>query len=103
MPKKIKPLTLIKLHVVVMGFIGLIAGILYSFGGLLIDTLVTLGWVVTSETPGLSYGTFLAFGALIGMPLIFAIAGLISGIIIALVYSLISKWKTLDKIIDFRV
>jgi hypothetical protein len=31
--------------------------------------------MTTNETPGLGFGTVLAFGALIGMPVIFAIAG----------------------------
>lgn len=55
--------------------VGLVLGIVYSFGGLLIDSLVSLGWVTSSETSGLSMGTVLAFGALIGMPLIFGMLG----------------------------
>ena len=68
---KINVLSLAKVHALTAGFLGLIAGILYSFGGLLIDALVSLDWITSSETPGLSYGTVLAFGALIGMPMIF--------------------------------
>ena len=70
------------------GLIGLVLGILYSFGGLLIDTLVSLGWMTTTETPGLSMGTLLAFGALVGMPLIGAIAGFAAGIVEAILYNL---------------
>jgi hypothetical protein len=72
--------------------IGLLAGIIYSFGGLIIDALVTIGWVTTTETPGLSYGTVLAFGALIGMPIIFAAFGFVAGIISAILYNLFAKW-----------
>ena len=72
--------------------LGLICGIIYSFGGLIIDTLVTLEWVTTSETPGISYGTALAFGALIGMPLIGAVAGLLIGLVEAVLYILFAKW-----------
>ena len=56
---------------------GLCAGILYAFGGLLIDIGVSLGWLLaeTMQTPGLSIGTLYAFGALIGIPLIFALGG----------------------------
>ena len=68
--------------------IGLIFGIIYSFGGLIIDTLVSLGWVTTTETPGLSYGTILAFGALIGMPLIGLAGGFIVGIAGGIMYNL---------------
>ena len=68
---------------VLMALIGMLCGMLYSFGGLLIDTSVALG-VLSSEamsTPGLSFGTVLAFGALIGMPVIFAVAGFLLGIV----------------------
>lgn len=74
--------------------LGIIAGILYSFGGLLVDSLVTLGWIsgVPFGTPGLSYGTVLAFGALFGMPLIFAAFGLVGGVFGAVFYNLATKW-----------
>ncbi len=76
-----------------MGLIlGLAAGILYSFGGLIIDTLVSLEWITSSETPGLSYGTVLAFGALIGMPIIFAVFGFAAGLVVAILFNLIAKW-----------
>ena len=81
-----------KLQTVVFGLLGLLAGILYSFGGLLIDTLVTIGWITSSETPGLSYGTILAFGALLGMPIIFAVVGFVVGIIGAILYNIFAKW-----------
>lgn len=71
--------------------VGLILGILYSFGGAIIDTLVSLNILNTAETPGLSYGTVLAFGALIGMPLISAAIGLVGGAIGACLYNFISK------------
>ena len=90
--KSIKLLSLAKIQLVLAACLGLAAGVLYSFGGLVIDTLVTLGWISVAETPGLSYGTLLAFGALIGMPLIFGIAGFILGIIEAILYNLLVKW-----------
>ena len=65
--------------------IGLVLGIIYSVGGLIVDASVTLGWITSAETPGLSWGTVLAFGALIGMPIIFAIPGVVLGAIAALV------------------
>ena len=64
--------------------VGLVLGIIYSFGGLIVDLGVTLGWITSAETPGLSWGTVLAFGALIGMPIIFAIPGIVLGTIAAL-------------------
>jgi hypothetical protein len=90
--KKIKPFSLAKFQAVLFALLGLVAGIVYSFGGLAIDTLVTLGWVTTTETPGLSYGTVLAFGALIGMPGIGMITGLIVGFVSAILYNLFAKW-----------
>ena len=82
--------------------IGLICGIIYSFGGLLVDTLVS--WGLSSgeywSTPGLSYGTILAFGALIGMPLIFGIGGFALGLVEGLLYALIGKrikWMQIEK------
>lgn len=59
--------------------VGLVFGLIYSFGGLMVDSLVSLGWMTSSETPGLSVGTLLAFGALIGMPLIFGVLGFLVG------------------------
>ncbi len=93
--KKIKRIGIFSFSIfqaVLGGLIGMVCGILYSFGGLLIDVLVTLGWVTTNETPGLSYGTALAFGALVGMPLIFSVAGFLLGIAEAVLYNLFAKW-----------
>lgn len=83
-----------KFQCVIFGIVGLFCGIVYSCGGLLIDILVSLNWLSSEvmETPGLSYGTALAFGALIGMPIIFALAGFVLGIIEGIVYNLFSKW-----------
>ena len=58
-----------------MAYLGLVCGVLYSFGGLVVD-LVTIG---------LNWGTVLAFGALLGMPAIFGLAGLILGALVALI------------------
>lgn len=65
--------------------IGLIFGIFYSFGGFIIDLMVSahLLSTVTMGTSGLGIGTLLAFGAIIGMPAIFAILSIILGIILA--------------------
>jgi len=89
--KQINILEFTKILTIGFTALGLLLGILYSFGGLLIDTLVTLGWIVSNETPGLSYGTVLAFGALIGMPLIGAIFGFLTGLIGSTLYNLTTK------------
>ena len=84
-----------KLQALMLGLIGLVCGILYSFGGFLIDALVSMG-VLSAEamsTPGLSAGTLLAFGALIGMPLIFAFFGLLLGLIEGFLFNLLPGWS----------
>lgn len=91
--KKINTLSFAKFQALLMGLTGVLFGILYSFGGLFIDTLVSLE-IVSPElasTPGLSFGTVLAFGALIGMPLLFAFIGFLFGIIEALLFNLVAK------------
>jgi hypothetical protein len=92
--KKMGVLSFAKLQAVIMAIVGIIAGILYSFGGLIIDVLVSMGWVssASASTPGLSFGTVLAFGALIGMPIIFATFGFIVGLTEAVLYNLFARW-----------
>jgi hypothetical protein len=90
--KKINVLSFVRFQTIMGAIIGLIFGIVYSFGGLMVDALVSIGWVSNIETPGLSYGTALAFGALVGMPIIFAIFGLILGLIEAFLFNILSRW-----------
>jgi len=90
--KKIKALSFIKFQTVLFAILGLLAGILYSFGGLIIDGLVSAGWITSLETPGLSYGTVMAFGALIGMPIISAAAGFIVGLAEVFLFVLFARW-----------
>ena len=71
--------------------LGLIAGVIYSFGGAIIDTLVSAGWITSDETPGLSSGTALAFGALLGMPVIGGVAGLVTGVSGAWLYNSVAS------------
>ena len=77
--RKLGVLSLAKLLAGLMAFVGLIAGISYSFGGATIDVLVSKGWITSASTPGVGWGTALAFLALIAMPSIFATFGLIAG------------------------
>lgn len=57
-----------------MACLGLVCGVLYSVGGLVIDVL----------TIGLNRGTAMAFMALIGMPVVFGAFGFVGGVLIAL-------------------
>lgn len=88
---RVKMFSLAKFQAVLFALLGLIAGILYSFGGLVIDTLVSLNLMQTNETPGLSEGTILAFGALIGMPLIFFLFGFALGFVQSVLYNIYAK------------
>ena len=56
-------------------YLGLFCGVLYSFGGVVVDLL----------TIGLNWGTVMAFGALVGMPAIFGTLGFFLGALIALI------------------
>lgn len=99
----IKVFALAKFQAILTALLGLLAGILYSFGGLIIDTLVSLQWITSIETPGLSYGTFLAFGALIGMPVLFGVFGFFAGVIQAILYNVfVKKFELNNTIIDFK-
>ena len=82
----------VKWCTIIFGTIGLILGIIYSFGGLLIDILVTLDIIISTETPGLSYGSILAFGALIVMPILFVIIGFFVGGVGVVPYNIIANF-----------
>ncbi len=62
-----------------MAWVGLGCGVLYSFGGLVVDLL----------TIGLNWGTAMAFGALVGMPVLFAAAGFLGGALVAVVVGIV--------------
>ncbi len=80
--KKIGVLFLAKLQAVTLAIVGLLAGILYSFGGFVYDVITT---------GSVNFGTALAFLALIGMPIIFATFGFIIGLIEAFLYNLFAR------------
>lgn len=90
--KKVGIFSLAKFQSILFAMLGMVAGIIYSFGGFVVDTLVSLGCFTTSETPGLSAGTLLAFGALLGMPIIFSVFGFMLCIIEALLFNQFAKW-----------
>ena len=77
MRKKIKVLSYALFQLFIFSLLGLVAGMIYSFGGLIYDFLTT----------GLNYGTALAFLAIIGMPIISGIFGFFIGLIEALLYN----------------
>ena len=80
--KKLGVLFSAKLQAILMSFMGLVAGILYAFGGAIYELL----------TGTLNSGTALAFLALIGMPIVFAAFGFVAGAMGALLYNLAANW-----------
>jgi len=80
--KRIGILSFAKLQGLVFAFLGLLAGIAYSFGGFFYELF----------TASLNTGTALAFLALLGMPAIFGVLGLISGAVEAVIYNLLARW-----------
>ena len=62
--------------------LGLLAGILYSFGGFLYEL----------ATNSLNTGTALAFFALVGMPAIFGACGFALGLVEALLFNIFARW-----------
>ena len=58
-----------------MTYLGLVCGVFYAVGGLVIDML----------TIGLNWGAAMAFMALVGMPVVFGAFGFLCGALIALV------------------
>ncbi len=70
--KTMRVFSFAKFQAVLTAPVGLIAGILYSFGGAIYDVLTT---------GSVNLGTALAFFALIALPILFAIFGFITGVI----------------------
>jgi hypothetical protein len=80
--KKVDVLSCAKMSAVSGGVIGLVLGVLYSFGGAVYELF----------TDSLNLGTALAFGALVGMPAILAALGFLKGALLAALYNYTTKW-----------
>lgn len=85
-----------RLATLALAALGFMAGITYAFGGATFDLLVSVGWIESPSTgawstPGLGWGTALAFLALIGMPLVFAACGLVAGTLGAVLYNVVIR------------
>jgi|TARA_B110000263_G_scaffold49763_1_gene41564 hypothetical protein len=81
--KRIRVFFCAKLQATLMAMLGLIAGIIYSLGGLI--------WELTEGIP-LNLGTILAFASLLGMPVLFAMVGFATGGISAMLYNHATLW-----------
>jgi len=82
-PKSIGVFRLARFQAVLLALVGFVVGIAYSFGGLVYDV---------ATTRSVNLGTALAFLAIFGMPLAFAIGGAILGLVEAILYNLFAKW-----------
>ena len=80
--KRMRARKLITLHCIAFTIVGLLLGILYSFGGVAYDL---------ASTGSFNAGTGLAFLALILMPIIFGVVGVIVGVVEVVVLSIFSK------------
>ena len=74
--------SLARLLALLMARLGFLVGIVYSVGGFLFE--------LSTGTP--NSGTALAFFALLGMPLLFAITGCVAGLILAPLYNLLARF-----------
>ena len=94
-------LSLARIQAYLLGLIGLILGLIYAIGGLIYDSFVTLQWISSSSSSGLSPGTLFAFGAIVGMPIAFALMGYIMGIVEAACHKILkAKFPSLRTPID---
>jgi uncharacterized membrane protein YeaQ/YmgE (transglycosylase-associated protein family) len=91
---KIKLIKFAKKQAIITGLAGIVAGLIYSVGGFFVDLFVSLGWITSSETPGLSYGTVLAFLAIPLMPIYFVVFGFVTGLIGGFIYNQFIYKKT---------
>ena len=84
MPRVIRlgVVSLSKLLALMMASLGFIVGIIYSVGGFLFE--------LSAGT--LNAGTALAFLALLGMPLLFALTGCLAGLVLAPLYNLLARF-----------
>lgn len=81
--RRVGAIFLAKLFAIVMAAFGLVAGVIYSFGGAAYDILTT---------GSANVGTALAFLALVGMPAMFASAGFVIGVVGAPIYGRAARW-----------
>ena len=85
--RKLNVLAYAKVQMTIMMIIGLVLGLVYSIGGFFVD--------VTGE--GLNPGTAMAFLAIIGVPMIAAVFGLVTGVVGAYIYNItLSKHGGVD-------
>lgn len=81
-PGKLSAIGVMRLQAVLMALLGLVAGVIYSLGGVAYDM---------ATTGSVNPGTALAFLSLLGMPALFGLGGAILGLAGAGVYNLFAS------------
>lgn len=79
--RKLGVLSFARFQAALTALLGVLAGTVYSVGGAIYDLF----------TIGLNLGTALAFMALIGMPVVFAVFGFVVGMLEALLYNVVAS------------
>ncbi|MDK2900817.1 MAG: hypothetical protein PWQ45_1391 [Thermosipho sp. (in: thermotogales)] len=92
MHKKIDIFQLAKLQALLFFPIGILSGFIYSIGGLIYDLL---------KTGSVNLGSFLAFFAIIGMPVLFYVIGFILGIVEGFMFNIFLV-RFVDKIYKLK-
>ena len=85
-------LSFARLQSLIMALAGLIAGLIYALGGFFMELF----------NNNLNSGTALAFLAIAGMPVLFAMAGFLTGLLTAPLYNLLAA-RTGGIKIDFEL
>ncbi|NDV90655.1 hypothetical protein GTH32_05515 [Alteromonas sp. 345S023] len=85
-----------KFQAFLFGLVGALLGFIYAIGGLALDILISVGILgsLPGVSSGLGLGSSMAFGAILGIPLILMLAGYVIGTIEAHAYNVFVKFST---------
>jgi hypothetical protein len=87
--KRIEPMSLAKVCLVVQGLLGLLVGAMFSVFGMLIGGMAGLGG---EEAAPAIVGMLFGVGAIVVAPIFYGVVGFIFGFIGALIYNLAAGW-----------
>ena len=89
--KRIDPISLAKLHGIIMALMGLVIGLFTTLLGSIMGAIVSR---IPEAQSSVSAGGFFLLGGLsiILLPLFYGIAGFVGGLIGGVLYNLVAKW-----------
>lgn len=91
--RRIEPMSLAKVMALVYGFIGLIAGAIFALFSLVGAGIgAAMSHAGDDSGMGALLGGLFGVGAIIFLPLFYAVFGFIGGLIMAAVFNLVSRW-----------